>query len=49
MDFFCKRKLNDPWIPPQREILLKSLRSHPKEKSGLGPLDPTPKKIQGGR
>ncbi len=29
---------------PRKEILLKSLRSHPKEKSGLGTPDPTTKK-----
>ncbi len=37
-------KLNDKWIPPQKEILFKSLRSHPEEKSGLGLPDPTPKR-----
>ncbi len=30
--------------PTPKEILLKSLRSHPEEKSGLGMPDPTPKK-----
>ncbi len=40
-----KKKLNAQWIPPRREILLKSLRSsHPKEKSGLRLPDPTPKR-----
>ncbi len=44
MDYLNKRKLNDQWIPPQREILLKSFRSHHEEKSGLGLADPTPKR-----
>ncbi len=30
--------------PTPKKILLKSLRSHPKEKSGLGTPDPTPKR-----
>ncbi len=33
----------------RREIWSRSAGSHPEEISGLGPLDPTPKKIQGGR
>ncbi len=41
---FLKKKLNAQWIPPRREILLKSLRSHPEEKCGLGLPDPTPKR-----
>ncbi len=41
---FYKKKLKNQWIPPQKEILLKSLRSHPEEKSGLDSPDPTPKR-----
>ncbi len=44
MNILILMKLNDQWIPPRKEIFLKSLRSHPEEKSDLGTPDPTPKK-----
>ncbi len=39
-----KRKLNDQWIPPRREIWSRSAGSHPEEKSGLGTPDPSQKR-----
>ncbi len=36
--------LQNPWIPPQREIWSESDGSHPEKKFGLEATDPTPKR-----
>ncbi len=36
--------LQNPWIPPRREIWSGSDGSHPEEKFGLEAMDPTPKR-----